>query len=752
MKTQDYMSIRSLKDIRFIPNKNVIRFILFVISCGIVLLVGINHQINKNKRQAEQELIQSALALYQSNISEKLSIIASSEPFINYIRSGPVSRENLFPQIVSSVRHLEPNGIFGAEITYYQKKGKIFAYGERSPYFINLELCYINRTLDRNIGNCEYNIKLFFDKNYIIELLNRINKNIVYSPSSNRTVNFISNNQLGNFSVVPGEQIPLNLDYKSNQSYQVVAFIFIVIVFLILFAYWNKKSLENILESYIYAPLKDITNLVKFDKEYNNSDLPIEEINFLKNEIISWKNRLEDIKLKEKQTEISNLISKVVHDMRTPLAVIEAVSQRLSYDENTALIQKSVKVLKELGNNTLQLAKGAMLEDEKKLYSLPASLLLIDSISEIKQISKINGIKLSFDITNYGIATSMPRSEFYRIISNVIENAADAIKTKGNLDGEIKISLGDCRHNFISITIADNGIGIDEEILSKVTEEGFTHGKKGGTGFGLFNTFSILKKYGGDVKIKSLINKGTTVELFIPRDQTETVGYCNNITINSETLLIIVDDNRAVLDLWQERIKHNRLKYFSKVADFENAFSEIKTNTNVFFIIDGDLGDDRYTGIDLILKYNFTKKSILCTGNYENEKWLDLCIEHKIKILPKELVSYIPIEYVCLKKAVLIDDDSLTHSYWHLFAAENDIELTCFTNVNAFMEFKQNFLKETPIYIDSELGAGLNGEVEAEIIFKSGFRNIILTTGHTHINIIDYPWIKKIIGKEPEFI
>ena len=56
--------------------------------------------------------------------------------------------------------------------------------------------------------------------------------------------------------------------------------------------------------------------------------------------------------------------------------------------------------------------------------------------------------------------------------------------------------------------------------------------------------------------------------------------------------------------------------------------------------------------------------------------------------------------------------------------------------------------KETPIYIDSELGNNVKGEDMARELKDKGYKNITITTGHEPDKFADLPWLK-VIGKEP---
>ena len=73
-------------------------------------------------------------------------------------------------------------------------------------------------------------------------------------------------------------------------------------------------------------------------------------------------------------------------------------------------------------------------------------------------------------------------------------------------------------------------------------------------------------------------------------------------------------------------------------------------------------------------------------------------------------------------------------------------------SINDFMAASASFDKSSKIYIDSNLGDGIKGEVESEKIFALGFSNLYLATGYEKDSIQKPFWIKEVFSKSPECI
>ncbi|HXH29534.1 MAG TPA: sensor histidine kinase [Bacteriovoracaceae bacterium] len=102
---------------------------------------------------------------------------------------------------------------------------------------------------------------------------------------------------------------------------------------------------------------------------------------------------------------------------------------------------------------------------------------------------------------------------------------------------------------------------------------------------------------------------------------------------------------------------------------------------------------------------------------------------------------------------ILIDDDKLIRANWNHIAKSKGITLSTFKSVNDFLENSIHFSQFSHVYIDSNLGFGSKGELEAKCIFNKGFKTIYLATGFnsSDFDISDFPWIKEIKTKAPPF-
>ncbi len=105
-------------------------------------------------------------------------------------------------------------------------------------------------------------------------------------------------------------------------------------------------------------------------------------------------------------------------------------------------------------------------------------------------------------------------------------------------------------------------------------------------------------------------------------------------------------------------------------------------------------------------------------------------------------------EKAAVRLAVLLDDDLLVHMNWKMATKAAGAELKAFKNPEDFSAGIKDLPKDTPIYIDSELGNDVKGEDIAKDLHGRGFSNLTMATGHGPEKFTHLPWLK-VTGKEP---
>lgn len=102
-----------------------------------------------------------------------------------------------------------------------------------------------------------------------------------------------------------------------------------------------------------------------------------------------------------------------------------------------------------------------------------------------------------------------------QVVINLLQNACQALTAR---DQEVSLTtVFDPVSRFLVLTVADQGKGVDESLLPRLTDPFFTTRRNsGGTGLGLSISARIVQEHGGKLEFSSRIGGGTTVKLFLP--------------------------------------------------------------------------------------------------------------------------------------------------------------------------------------------------------------------------------------------
>ncbi|SDF84071.1 His Kinase A (phospho-acceptor) domain-containing protein [Bradyrhizobium brasilense] len=133
-------------------------------------------------------------------------------------------------------------------------------------------------------------------------------------------------------------------------------------------------------------------------------------------------------------------------------------------------------------------------------------------------------VHVEFDFPESLWPVEVDPGELELVILNLAVNARDAMPNGGTIlvQGENLPNLNDetISGDYVRLSVVDTGVGMGPEVLSRVFEPFFTTKDVGkGSGLGLAQVYGFATQSRGTVRIKSEIEKGTRVELYLPRSR-----------------------------------------------------------------------------------------------------------------------------------------------------------------------------------------------------------------------------------------
>lgn len=220
----------------------------------------------------------------------------------------------------------------------------------------------------------------------------------------------------------------------------------------------------------------------------------------------------------------SDLIAILSHEMRTPLAAIKGSASALllddvGWDEATrhellrAIDEESDRLTKLIGDilDSSAIDAGGLRIDPEPLL-LPR--LVQRAVEKVRLRTDRHRFVLSFPREFPIVYADEQRID--QVLSNLLDNAI-----KYSPDGGLVVVRGQIRPDEVVVSVADQGIGIAPEHLSKLFERYFRAGtgrRPGvvGTGLGLPISDAIIRAHGGRIWAESTLGRGTTLSFTLP--------------------------------------------------------------------------------------------------------------------------------------------------------------------------------------------------------------------------------------------
>jgi PAS domain S-box-containing protein len=239
----------------------------------------------------------------------------------------------------------------------------------------------------------------------------------------------------------------------------------------------------------------------------------------------------EQFRQSQKMDAVGRLAGGVAHDFNNLLTVIQAHAEfALSTSETEEDRRKDIEEIKKTAENAARLTRQ-LLTFSRKQGVTPSYIDLNESITAmLAMIKRLIGDNIEV-LTVAGKDLSgiwADPGQIQQVLLNLAVNARDAMPDGGVLRFETaNITVGEGyvgaassaipEGQYVMLAVQDTGVGMTEEIRSRVFEPFFTTKQPGqGTGLGLSTVYGIVKQSGGHIWVYSEPGMGTAFKVFFP--------------------------------------------------------------------------------------------------------------------------------------------------------------------------------------------------------------------------------------------
>ncbi|MEM6866339.1 MAG: ATP-binding protein, partial [Bacteroidota bacterium] len=218
----------------------------------------------------------------------------------------------------------------------------------------------------------------------------------------------------------------------------------------------------------------------------------------------------------EREQAWREMAKQVAHEIKNPLTPMRLSVQSFVRKFNPKSNDAEVKI-KEFSNSMIQ-----QIDTMSNIASAFSNFAKMPA-QQNETLNLVNIVKLALDIFNEDyihficdeeeIVVKLDRTQLIRVITNLVKNAIQAMNSVKS--PRILVTVAS-EADKVKISVADNGIGIADDVKEKIFEPKFTT-KTSGMGLGLGMVKSIVENYNGTISFASQVGKGTVFSVKFPK-------------------------------------------------------------------------------------------------------------------------------------------------------------------------------------------------------------------------------------------
>lgn len=420
-------------------------------------------------------------------------------------------------------------------------------------------------------------------------------------------------------------------------------------------------------------------------------------------------------KLLEEQRMFTKVISQSLHDIGSPLtSLLTMASECVELPEARRItIRNAVDRINSISRGLLTRYKEkdlGLYYDNEDCQTIYLPLILKQLIMEKSYSARNQQIEFKDNFNEVGqfIFIRVQPSSFQRAISNLMNNAIDAMPDGGIIEISLEVEL-----SKVTIQIKDQGCGMSKDLIKKLEKnEGVTQGKEHGNGIGITQVHDMLNRNFGKLKINSKIGRGTTVNLMFNRNSMPFYAL-DKIKLIEDAVVVVVDDDPSIHGAWDLRFDLIKSDYPQLIIHhFEQGQDAIKfinglskdDKDRVLLLTDYELLGQKFNGLDLVVQTQMLN-SILVTSHFTNPDIIRRVDIMQIKLLPKDLTYSIEFKFVTKDQFIvpiqnpylfiLGEDFMAAQTFCHAISRSQDIRI--YDNVKDILDGLLPISKATPI-------------------------------------------------------
>jgi signal transduction histidine kinase len=226
------------------------------------------------------------------------------------------------------------------------------------------------------------------------------------------------------------------------------------------------------------------------------------------------------LKQKERLAQLGGAVARVSHDLRNILTSAQLFTDRIEMSEDPVVQRMAPKLVNSITRAVnlceTTLAFGKAEEPAPRLMRFALSEIVSDVIASERLAVGEHDLSFSEDVPA-DLSVRADPEQLYRVMSNLVRNARQAIITTGK-SGEISVRAYEDDTNWL-ISVHDTGPGLPKKALDHLFKPFQGGARKGGTGLGLAIAAELVRGHGGTLELGRSDETGTRFEICLPKGE-----------------------------------------------------------------------------------------------------------------------------------------------------------------------------------------------------------------------------------------
>ncbi len=226
----------------------------------------------------------------------------------------------------------------------------------------------------------------------------------------------------------------------------------------------------------------------------------------------------------ERQAAWGEVARRLAHEIKNPLMPIRLSAERLQYKLHDKLEDTDARLLQRATQTIVNqvTAMNNMVSDFADYARAPAPVLnhldMHQLLIEVLGLYEANSSLISLELKAARAQIKGDATRLRQVVHNLLQNALDALQSVQNK--RIVLATSNISGAWLKLSIADNGGGFTEHMLTRAFEPYMTTKPKG-TGLGLPIVKKIIEELGGSISLENLAQGGACINILLPLLETE---------------------------------------------------------------------------------------------------------------------------------------------------------------------------------------------------------------------------------------